>query len=49
MVATLTFLWAWYHQYKSNVILASLRKNKKGTSFPWHKSFIPMIIGFIYR
>lgn len=24
------FLWAWYHQYKATVILADLRKNKKG-------------------
>ncbi|KOB69442.1 hypothetical protein OBRU01_14499 [Operophtera brumata] len=26
---TLTFLWAWYEQYRSNIIFANLRKDKK--------------------
>lgn len=29
--AVILFSWAWYHQHLANVILADLRKNKKGT------------------
>ncbi|KAF5279009.1 hypothetical protein FQA39_LY05687 [Lamprigera yunnana] len=29
-IATILFLWAWTHQYKTAVILANLRKDKKG-------------------
>lgn len=28
---TVVFLWAWYNQYRSGIILANLRKNEKGT------------------
>uniref|UniRef100_A0A1B6BXQ4 Polyprenal reductase n=1 Tax=Clastoptera arizonana TaxID=38151 RepID=A0A1B6BXQ4_9HEMI len=31
VVGVLIFLWAWYHQYVSAVILADLRKNKNGS------------------
>lgn len=30
VVGTCLFLWAWYQQYKATVILANLRKDKKG-------------------
>lgn len=30
IIAILLFLWAWKHQYRCNVILANLRKEKKG-------------------
>lgn len=30
LIASVIFLWAWYHQHKCTVILANLRKNDKG-------------------
>ncbi|XP_018336693.1 polyprenol reductase isoform X2 [Agrilus planipennis] len=30
IIATLLFFWAWFHQYKTTVILGNLRKNERG-------------------
>lgn len=47
VLAALTFLWACYHQYKSNVILANLRKNKKGIFFSWNLRYLKPLISHI--
>lgn len=30
VIASVLFLWAWYHQFKANIILGNLRKDKNG-------------------
>ncbi|XP_039746344.1 polyprenol reductase [Pararge aegeria] len=38
---TIIFLWAWYEQYKSNVVLANLRKDQKSRMVVTEKHCVP--------